>query len=99
MAGRVVWTVQAQQDRIQILSYWKERNKSKKYSVKLDGLFRKSIRLISKYPLIGKPTNTPGVRLKVIRDYLIVYEIKKDVVVILRIWNSRRNPKELKEVK
>ncbi|MFW5831129.1 MAG: type II toxin-antitoxin system RelE/ParE family toxin [Prolixibacteraceae bacterium] len=99
MAGRIVWTVQAQYDRIQILSYWKERNKSTEYSRKLDRLFRESVRFIKKYPLIGKPTDLQNVRLKIVRNYLIVYEIKKETIIILRIWDSRRNPGKLKEIK
>jgi len=97
MAKRVVWVVRAQNDRIEILAYWRNRSKSNKYSKIPDGLFRNSVRLISKYPLIGKSTNRRNVRLKIVKNYFIVYEIRKDVIIILRIWDSRRNPKELKE--
>ncbi|WP_454244582.1 hypothetical protein [Psychroflexus sp. MBR-150] len=34
--------------------------------------------------------------MKIVRDYLIIYEIKKENIFILSIWNSRQNPEKLK---
>lgn len=38
MAGKIVWSPQAQADRRQILAYWLERNKSPVYSRKLQSM-------------------------------------------------------------
>lgn len=96
MAKQVIWVLNAQKDRLAILSYWEQRNKSKTYSKKLDFRFREALKLISKYPLIGKPTLKASVRIKIVEDYLLVYEITRKYIVVLRIWDSRRNPEELK---
>lgn len=54
---QVIWSIRVQQDRIAILKYWIERNKTKTYSKKLFALFNQAADLISDHPKIGKPTN------------------------------------------
>lgn len=53
----IKWTLKAIHDKLDILDYWIERNKSKTYSEKLDKLFDKSIESISIHPEQGKKTN------------------------------------------
>ncbi|MBI6115734.1 type II toxin-antitoxin system RelE/ParE family toxin [Salegentibacter maritimus] len=95
MAKKVIWSSRAQNDRKEILEYWIKRNKSKVYSKKLAELFRQAEILVTNYPEIGKPTDSKNVRIKVVRDYLLIYEIKKNQIFILTIWDSRQNPKKL----
>lgn len=95
MARRIVWVLQAQMDRKEILAYWKERNKSAKYSKKLDKLFREALILLLKYPFIGKPTNKKNIRIKIVRSYFLIYEITAEEIVVLRIWDARQNPKKI----
>jgi len=95
MALRVVWSPIAQEKRKEILSYWKERNASSTYSHKLNKLFIAATQQISKFPGIGKPTDIDGVRVKIIRDYLLFYEKVEDEIRILTIWDSRQNPEKL----
>lgn len=93
----IVWSVRAQQDRLEILEYWINRNKSKSYSEKLYHLFKESVQLIAEHPEIGKPTDLTDVRIKVIRDYFLIYEDRVDRIEILTIWDSRRNPDKLSD--
>ena len=95
MVRQIVWGRFSQQDRMQILNYWNNRNKSKIFSTKLNYLFNQGLSLVCKYPQIGKPTNKPNIRIKIVRGYFLVYEIYDDKIVVLRIWDSRRNPKDL----
>jgi toxin YoeB len=95
MARRIVWVFLAQNDRKEILAYWKEKNKSVSYSKKLDKLFREALKLIVKYPFIGKPTNKKNIRIKIVRSYFLIYEITTEEIVVLRIWDSRQNPKKI----
>ncbi|WP_255462851.1 type II toxin-antitoxin system RelE/ParE family toxin [Galbibacter sp. BG1] len=81
-----------------MLSYWAERNKSKEFSKKLNNLFQEAVQLISLYPDIGKPTSKPNIRLKIVRDYYIVYEFENELISILTIWDSRQNPDKLRKV-
>ncbi|MCB0733275.1 MAG: type II toxin-antitoxin system RelE/ParE family toxin [Bacteroidetes bacterium] len=96
MAKRIVWTEQAQRERRELLSYWIDRNKSKTYSVKLNNLFKEWVLLLSKRPEIGKPTDIDGIRVKVVRDYLLFYEVRKEIFYVLSIWDGRRDPKTRK---
>ncbi|MDZ4844791.1 MAG: type II toxin-antitoxin system RelE/ParE family toxin [Chitinophagales bacterium] len=69
---KVIWSFNAQNDRKEILEYWKQRNKSTAYSKKLRKLFSIAIKQIKVRPGIGSPTQIESVRVKVVRDYLIV---------------------------
>jgi plasmid stabilization system protein ParE len=92
MAKQVVWTKIAQGNRTAILQYWIYRNKSDTYSKKLNGYFKESVELISKYPRIGKKTEYPDIRIKVVKNYLLTYRIKANRIEILTIWDSRQDP-------
>jgi toxin YoeB len=52
MARRIIWVLQAQKDRKEILAYWKDRNKSVAYSKKLDKFFREALKLIANIRLL-----------------------------------------------
>lgn len=39
---KIVWTKSANQDRIEILSYWIERNSSKSYSLRLNKMIKEA---------------------------------------------------------
>jgi plasmid stabilization system protein ParE len=92
---QVIWSIRAQQDRIAILEYWIERNKSKTYPKKLLVLFNQAADLISDHPKIGKPTNYGNVRFKIVRDYLLFYEEMENRIEILLVWDSRQDPDKL----
>lgn len=96
MAKQIVWSRRAQRDRKEILEYWRIRNKSNTYSKKLNRLFKESIKIITDFPQIGKPTDEADTRIKIVRDYLIIYEETQTQIVILTIWDSRQNPEKLK---
>lgn len=91
MVKQIIWSLRAQSDRKGILRYWINRNKSKEYSKKLNSLFKEAVKLIADYPEIGKPTDNRDARIKVVRDYLIIYEITNEQIFILAIWDSRQN--------
>jgi toxin YoeB len=93
MAKRIIWTSRAQNDRREILEFWAKNNKSTTFSRKLNSLFIEATQLIKVHPKIGQPTDIENVRVKIIRNYLMFYELSNDKIYILTIWDSRRNPK------
>lgn len=95
MAKRIVWTCKAQKDRKEILNYWRYRNQSREYSLKLNALFKKNIALIAAHPHLGRKTSIEGIRMKLVRDFLIFYEENGEVLTILTIWDNRRNPDQI----
>jgi toxin YoeB len=96
MAEKVGWSLRAQNDRKKIFSYWNKRNKSNNYSIRLNRLFIEATKAISDYPKIGKITERENIRIKIVRDYLIVYKELENKIEVLTIFNSHQNPGKLK---
>lgn len=99
MARQVIWSRRAQNDKKEILDYWRRRNKSNTYSKKLNELFKESIQIIVDFPQIGKTTVESDTRIKIVRDYLIIYEETEMRILILTIWDSRQDPDKLKKLR
>jgi len=95
MARRVRWSLPAQDDRKAIFTNWNKNNQSNLYSRKLNRLFNEAIISLTKYPLIGRISAIPNVHIKVVREYLIVYEVLDEELVILRIWDGRQDSRRL----
>lgn len=96
MAKKVEWTLSSVQDRFEIYRFWIEKNKSDSYSEKLELLFNEAAKLLSEFPEIGTETDFPGLRIKVIRSYKLFYLNQPDKIQILRVWDSRQDPRSLK---
>jgi toxin YoeB len=74
MAKKVVWSDRSKFELKEILEYWIHRNKSVAYSIKLNGLFDEAVEQIIKYPESGKYSSNKKSRIKIVRDYLLIYE-------------------------
>lgn len=96
MAYQIVWTEKANIERQHILQFWIEHNKSNVFSLKLNKLIISSIKDIAKRPNIGRKTEFDNVRVKIVREYLVFYEVIKKDFVILSIWDGRRDRRTLK---
>ena len=96
MAYQIVWTEKANIERQHILQFWVDYNKSKVFSLKLNKLFISSITNLAVRPNIGRKTEFDNVRVKIVREYLIFYEVIKKDLVILSVWDGRRNQRSLK---
>ena len=94
MARQVVWSANAQRERMEILRYWAERLGTTRFSEKLDELFRTALRVIAAHPKLGRPTSDPDVRFKVIGDHMVFYSFTADEVHVLSVWHGKRDPKE-----
>lgn len=97
MVKQIVWTRRAQEDRINILQYWRQRNKSDTFSKKLNELFTKAVNLIQDFPRIGRETDDKKARIKIVRNYLILYQETESEIHILTIWDSRQGPSSLEK--
>lgn len=96
MAKKVVWSLREQNDRKKIFSYSNKRNKLNNYSIRLNRLFIEATKAISDYPKIGKITERENIRIKIVRDYLIVYKELDNKIEVLTIFSSHQNPAKLK---
>ena len=91
MARQITWTFTAQQERRKILEYWVKRNKSKIYSRKLNKLIISALLDVSKNPLIGRKTDLLNIRVKIVKEYLLFYEITPKMINVLSVWDGRRD--------
>ena len=96
MAKRVVWSEDSLRDRKRIANYWQWRLGNKKYASKLDKKFRDIARVIRLQPYGGSRVKGRGTRYYVVGPYQVFYRMKDDVVEIVRVWDSRRNPDDVK---
>ncbi|MBP2615651.1 type II toxin-antitoxin system RelE/ParE family toxin [Chryseobacterium jejuense] len=90
---KIIWTFKANEERKDILEYWILRNKSKTFSLKLNKLILYNVGLLAEHPTIERKTDVQNVRVKIVRDYLIFYEFSGVELIILSIWDGRRNDK------
>ncbi|MCT3759750.1 type II toxin-antitoxin system RelE/ParE family toxin [Elizabethkingia anophelis] len=90
-ARKIIWTQKANIERRDILEYWIDRNKSKKFSIKLNKLIVATIKQIAENPGIGRKTNLENIRVKIIRDYLFFYEFDENYLKVLTLWDGRRD--------
>ncbi|MEI8205139.1 MAG: type II toxin-antitoxin system RelE/ParE family toxin [Bacteroidota bacterium] len=92
MVKQIIWSRLAQKNRFQILDYWIKRNKSIVYSKKLNQIFEDTSTVLTKHPRIGKETDVPNVRIRIIKDYYFTYRETEHSIEILTIWDSRQDP-------
>ena len=95
MAKRVIWTNTAREARRAILEYWIKHNGSNTYSKKLSILFKKKVSLIQSEHYQGKPTDFKNIRVTLVRNFSIFYKINEENIIIVGIWDNRRNPEDL----
>ncbi|MGN6340391.1 MAG: type II toxin-antitoxin system RelE/ParE family toxin [Ginsengibacter sp.] len=95
MAKQVIWTNTAKKARREILQYWIHRNGSNAYSKKLSQLIRKKVRLIQSQHYLGKPTDIENVRVSLISHFSLFYKVNNQNIIIVGIWDNRRNPEDL----
>ena len=95
MAWKVKWTNKARNEWVEILNFWITHTQSNSFSKKLNKLLRQNIKTISQYPYIGKQTNQTQVFIKIVKHYLVYYEVLEDSILILTILDSRRDIESL----
>jgi toxin YoeB len=98
MAKQIIWSLRAQEDKKEIFKYWTQRNKSNRYSKKLNQLFKEAILLLREHPYIGRPTDDTSVRIKIVKEYLLIYEVTETSINILSIWDGRQDPSKLEDI-
>jgi plasmid stabilization system protein ParE len=91
---KVAWSVEARLDLFEILEFYIQRNGNANYSRRLNTKVNKSIKLITRNPFLGLQTDIESVRSLVTGDYQIIYEILESTLVIVMVWDCRRNPED-----
>lgn len=89
---KIEWSTQAKFDLSDILEYYNTTNGNHRYSQKLFNLIDEYIQHLPDNPLLGLATEYKNVRLLIVGNYHVVYEIDNYIILIIMIWDARRNP-------
>ncbi len=89
---KIEWSIEARSDLLDMLEFYYQRNGNANYSRKLNSKINKSISLITQNPFLGKKTDISSVRAIVTGDYQIIYEVLEQTLLIVMVWDCRRNP-------
>jgi plasmid stabilization system protein ParE len=99
MAGRtVVWTKTAKIQRRAILKYWKERNQSPAYPIKIIKNTDAKIAVLLKHPESGLSTDYADTRISAMGHFSIFYKLDKNLLIITSFWDNRQDPAKLLEI-
>lgn len=88
----ISWTPFALKSKLEIFSYWNNRNKSKIYSQKLNIEFRNALIKVAKIPETGIQTDEHEVRITLFMHFELIYKISEQEINVLDIFDTRQNP-------
>jgi len=75
-----------------IMEYWFRKTGSADYSLKLEALFTSTVEMLTTLPMIGPLFDEKrNIRYVIVRDYKIYYTFNDNQVVVLAIWDTRRD--------
>lgn len=87
---KVVWTQEALEDRRVIYAYIEALNL--RAAVSIDLLFSQKAKMLEQHPALGRTGRIHATRELVVHpNYLLVYDIKNDMVRILRLMHAARH--------
>lgn len=95
MARSIIWSENAEHQLQEILMYWKNRNKSNVYPLKLRRAFLGTVKILTAQPYLGVLIKSPAIYQKLVKDYLIIYEVKPEILFILALFDTRQDPAKL----
>ena len=96
---RIVWMAESTAQLTDILLYYKYRNGNSRYSKVIRQTIKSKLNLLKYQPYIGKIVNENNIRVIFVLHYHVFYEIKTTDVLVLSIWDGRRNPENIKYYK
>lgn len=96
MAKGIIWSLNAAEDRKSIFDYWNERTGSKSYSKKLNKQLKHIVKHLSHHPRLGLQYGDNSERYFISGPYQVFYNETASAIEILHVWDSRRNPDDLK---
>ena len=95
MAKKVVWSKIARDDFRATLKFYSKRNGNNRYSHQLSHVIELAIEKLYRNNLIGRPCDDKNVRILFVGNFQIYYEVLTEEILILAIWDVRRNPDDL----
>ncbi len=95
MAGRIIWTPQANLARFDLLKFYHDNGTPKNTLKRLDNKIRNIIDNLTFFPNLGVTYKSKYERILYKDNYSIIYKIESNDILILQIWDSRQDPQNL----
>lgn len=86
---KIIWSHNAQTDRLSILEYWYKKNGNSRYSRLLNKQLLHSINLLKHHQKLGRQLQGSKNRYLVKGHFIISYSINEDYIEVLKIKDSR----------
>ncbi|MBI3510207.1 MAG: type II toxin-antitoxin system RelE/ParE family toxin [Bacteroidetes bacterium] len=96
MAEKIVWSNKFRKELRKILEYLDQHNQSNVYSTKLIGEIVEAFNLIRENNRLGKEASMTDVRIVIVDKFLLFYKITSKELIVLAIFDGRRNPSSQK---
>lgn len=94
MVKQVIWDAEALNDLEEVFEYWELRTGSSNYNKKLLSAFKKSAWLIEGNNLLATATTRYQTYRLVVHEFALCYKVNEDLIRILAIFDTRRNPSD-----
>ncbi len=91
----VIWTFKAKTEKRNILQFWVHKNGNKNFATDLNKEFNDFAQLLEIFHFLGKSTDFDDVRVIIIKNFSMFYVIEIENIVIVGIWDNRRNNENL----
>ncbi len=93
---KVIWSRRANRDVSKVTLYYQKRNGNATHSLELLSRFEKATEMIEQNEEIGERIPDSRCRFVAVKPYKLIYRIDKHKIVVITVWDSRRNPDDLK---
>ena len=92
---KVIWVKKAKHQLFSIMDYNDEQNKSDFYSLKVEREIRKKLLKLDFSVSLPQKTSLENVYYFTYNHISILFSFNDEFIIILMVWDDRRNPKDL----
>ncbi len=89
------WSDRATEDVEAIRNFFDHRNGSAAYSDLLLDKFDAALKRVAKFHELGEIKHN-AIRSIIVKPYQLFYRVTKTEIIVLSVWDGRRNPEDLK---
>lgn len=89
---KIIWSVEAKDKFQQIASFYNDCSGNTKYTRKLYGMIKASLRLIARYPYMYRSSSVPDTRVFVCEYFKVYYSVHSEYILVESIFDTRQNP-------
>ena len=93
---KLIWSNRAIENLEEIFAYFRERNGSHEYGNRLLQQIEEKLRHYLLSPLLGQQDGKSKRRFFVCGNYRIYYRFTKATFEVIKVWDGRRNPDDLR---